>query len=144
MNDRHAFYAISRRGVLSLLSVILFAIAGCQATPEVVPVSGPHPPTTPEQVDIYQTGPKKYEVLAVLNVTVSPETQWDSNGNINDGFDRLKAEAAARGANGILLQASYGTYDYEVQAGYHGLFYNVPIRSTPKTAVFQAIWVLER
>ena len=111
--------------------------------PKVLPASGPHPALTPELVKIYQEQPKKYEQLGLMWVPVTPAMKWDENGDSTLGFETLKAQAAAKGANGVLLMADPGQYDMTVGAGYKGTFYRVPIKKEPRTAVVQAIFVLE-
>jgi hypothetical protein len=69
--------------------------------------------------------------------------RWDERGDADAGFDRLKADAAARGANGLLLQAPAGAADARVLAGYKGDYYQVPLQTKPRAAVAQAIYVLE-
>lgn len=131
MNVRTALIAVA-------LSVCL---AGCAS--EVVPTTS-HQPTDPSQVKIYQKAPAKYEELGEISVPVAGNARWDDKGDANAGFDRLRAEAAARGANGILLDPDSVNAQFEVTAGDRGQFYNVPMRSTPnRAAVAEAIYVHE-
>ena len=98
--------------------------------------------TTPEQVKIYQTAPKKYEPLAVLVLEIKPEYRWDHRGNANAAFDEMKRQAAALGANGLLLQAPPGQTTALALAGNYGEFYEVPMTTAkPRSAVAQAIYV---
>jgi hypothetical protein len=121
--------------------LVLIVVAGCG--PEVVPSSGPRAPTDPSQVSIYQKEPKRYEILGNVEVAVGGDVRWDSKGEANAGFERLKAQAAARGANGILLSGDSPEM-MRVVARYKGTWYQVPVRTeTPKTAVAKAIYVLE-
>jgi hypothetical protein len=124
------------------MSLALFVLAGC-ASHEVVPSSGPRAATTPAQVKIYQDFPKKYEELKVINLTITPEMKLDERASADAAFEALKAQAAAAGANGILLKVDAGTYDFLVTAGCKGTFYQVPARRSPKTAVVKAIFVLD-
>jgi hypothetical protein len=68
--------------------------------------------------------------------------KWDERGNADLGFDRLLADAAKLGANGLLMAADPGPDAKLVLAGYHGVFYQLPLRGTPPTAVAQAIYVI--
>jgi hypothetical protein len=129
---------------LLLGSVIALLLAGCASNPKVLPTTGPHPPTTPDQVQLYQAAPSEYEVIDVVYAPITPGVHWDDQGNADAGFDKLKADAAAVGANGLLLTAPPGTSDLTVIAGYHGMMFKVPIRSQPKAAVCQAIWVVKQ
>jgi hypothetical protein len=128
-----------------ILAVNLGALvlAGC-ASHEVVPSSGPRPATTPEQVKIYQDHPNRYEQLRLIAMEVTPEMGWDERGHADAAFDALKAQAAAAGANGLLLAANPGDFDLLVTAGYRGTFYQVPMRRNPRTAVAQAVFVLKQ
>ena len=46
---------------------------------------------------------KLVTVLGVVSLPVGPDAKWDTRGNADRGFDRLKEMAAQRGANGLLL-----------------------------------------
>jgi hypothetical protein len=92
----------------------------------VVPSSGPRPPTNPKDVAIYPKEPKKYEKLGVVEVPVGGDVRWDEKGESTAGFEKLKAGAAARGANGILLTSPTADSKQFVVAGYKGTFYQVP------------------
>jgi hypothetical protein len=74
---------------------------------------------------------------------VTGEVRWDARGDANAGFEQLKAQAANKGANGVLLVADPGESDIAVTAGYMGTFYQVPVKENPRTAVAQAIYVIE-
>ena len=123
--------------VLSMAAVIL---TGCAS--EVVQPTGPRNPTTPDQVKIYQKAPKRYELIGSVEVPVGGDVRWDSRGEANAGFDKLKAAAAARGANGLLLEGDDPQMT-RVVAGYHGTWYQVPVRAKPDTAVGKAIYVIK-
>ena len=126
---------------LRVACAMLFAvIAGCG--PTVVPPTT-HAPTTPDQVNIYAAPPQKYEVLGMVTVPISGEVQWDDKGDANAGFERLKAAAAAKGANGILLQAPNDPLGAHVMAGYQGKYYQVPLQTNPRAAMAEAIWVVK-
>lgn len=129
---------------LLLVSLILLLASGCASKPEVVASSGPRNPTSTDQVKIYQKAPKKYEALGVVSVAPSDRVRWDKRGNADEGFEQLKAQAAARGANGLLLQPEEGSgVNQRILAGYRGEYYEVPVRVEPRAAVAQAIWVLD-
>jgi len=123
--------------------VVASAVGGC-AKSQVVPSAGPREATTPAQVKIYEKAPKKYEVLGALNVPISGDVRWDARGDADAGFERLRTDAAALGANGVLLQAPAGAADTLVLAGDKGVYYQVPMqtKTNPRAAVAQAIWVL--
>src|SRR5215210_2048468 len=93
---------MAMRVTLAVSTFVLFLAIGCAAKPEIVPSAGPRPPTQAEQVKIYQKQPLRYEKLGVVSLTVPGDAKWDEGGNFDAAFDNLKAQAAARGANGLL------------------------------------------
>ena len=124
---------------------VLLPLGGCASKPEIVPSSGPRTPTSAMQVKIYEKAPKKYEMLGTVTVTREEGARWDEKGDANAAFDTAKSKAAALGANGLLLSAAAGEFEYRATAGYHGKFYQVPVRGRQGAAVgvMQAIYVLE-
>ena len=130
---------------LSFAMTSLLPLGGCASKPEIVPSSGPRSPTSASQVTLYEKQPKKYEVLGSVTVSRAEGARWDEKGDANAAFDAAKAKAAALGANGLLMAANSGEYTYLATAGYHGKFYQVPVRGRQGAAVgvMQAIYVLE-
>jgi hypothetical protein len=134
---------IVRQLIAALLSITICVISPAGCGSQVVPSTASHPPTDPSQVKIYPKQPKKYEVLGLVEVPVGGDVRWDNRGDANAGFEKLRAGAAARGANGLLMSDGAGNANM-VLAGYRGTFYQVPIKlGTPNIAVAQAIYVLE-
>jgi hypothetical protein len=89
---------------ISLLSPLLafVAIAGC-ATSHVM-IGRARPPISPDQVQIYLHPPStNYEEIALLDTSSKGSFSITAQGKTNAVIDRLKAEAAKLGANGILL-----------------------------------------
>ena len=127
---------------IAAVVIACMVLAGC-ASHEVVPSSGPRKSTTPGEVKLYQKHPQRYEDLGAVVVAITPDMRWDDRGDAPAVFEALKAQAAQRGANGVLLQIPATSYEYLVTAGYDGKFYQVPARRVPKTAMGQAIFVLE-
>jgi hypothetical protein len=128
--------------VLSLAAVAFAGGMGC-STSHVVPASGDRPPTNAKDVKLYTNEPKKYEKLGTVEVPVGGDVRWDSNGDATPGFEKLKAAAAAKGANGILLLPGKSQVE-SVVAGYKGKFYQVPLRrGTPSAVVVEAVFVIE-
>ncbi len=121
--------------------VSTFVAALCSCGPVVVPSSGPRAPTTPDDVKIYQKKPARYEDLGLITLAITPDLGWDTNGDANAAFNQMKAKAAALGANGLLLDVDPSNYNILTQAGYHGVFYQVPMKN--KTAFNEAIFVLK-
>jgi hypothetical protein len=96
---------------LALAVLTFVAIAGC-ATSHVM-VGKARPPISPDQVQIYLHPPtSKYEEIAVLDTSSKGSFSITAQGKTNAVVDRLKAEAAKLGANGILLS---GVGDQDVR-----------------------------
>ena len=126
-----------------LMTCVLTMLVGC-ASHTVVPSAGPRKPTSPQDVRVYQKHPKQYEQLGKVIVNVTPEMKWDERGDSTAGFEALKAQAAALGANGVLLTIPAADYEYLVTVGYQGTFYQLPMRREPRTIVAEAVFVLEQ
>lgn len=129
--------------IRAFLLVAAFGFAaGCAS--EVVPSpAGGRKPTQPSEVKVYQSQPKKYELLGTVEVPVGGDVRWDEHGDATPGFEKLRAEAASHGANGLLLTVD-GANTATVTAGYKGTFYQVPVRTgQPSTAMARAIYVLK-
>jgi hypothetical protein len=128
----------------ALVILVAFVGSGC-ASPKVVPTTK-HDPTTPGSVQIYQKPPAKdYEILGTVTLKQSDRYKWDERGNADAAFDELKRQAAAMGANGLLMDAPKDASDARVTAGYHGEFYQIPVKlPRPVTAFATAIFVHEK
>jgi hypothetical protein len=93
-----------------LLTASTFAVAlaiatlsGC-ATSHVL-VGQARPPTSPDQVRLYLRPPaSKYEEIALVDTSSRGGFAFSAQGKTDVVIDRLRAEAAKLGANGILLQ----------------------------------------
>ena len=120
---------------------LLFAAIGCQS--EIVASKGPRPATAPTSVIVYQKQPQKYEILGSIVLPITTDMNWDANGNATAAFDRMRAQAAALGANGLLLTLPDGDFDYKITAGDHNKFYQLCMLQSPKEVVAQAIYMLE-
>jgi hypothetical protein len=130
--------------VKSAIALAMLFVAGCKSGPEIVPSSGPRPATSTDEVKIYPKPPLRYERLGVVSIPATREYPWDDRGNADEGFERLKAEAAKRGANGLLLVVDRDQFYGRVLVGYKDTFYEVPYRLKPeKAAVAEAIYVLK-
>ncbi len=129
---------IFSRPVILLLTTLL-ALPGCA---KVIPTAGTRMPSDPARIKLYQRPPHaNYEFLGTISLVITPEMKWNENGDSTKSFEVLKAKAAALGANAILFHEEKGHYDYEVGAGYKGVYYRVAIKTGPKTAVAEAIFV---
>jgi hypothetical protein len=128
----------------SIILLALMGLLGPVSCSEVVSTSGPHPAISGDAVKIYSKPPGKYEVLGVVTLALTKEMGWTDDGDGTEAFDRLKAQAGAMGANGLLLKLDNSTYDYQLGEGYHGKSYDVAIKNDPKTAMAKAIFVISK
>src|SRR5688572_30225632 len=137
---RGPFRFLAAASAYAVAAVMLVGVSGggC-AKPEVVATT-PHEATLPEKVRIYQKPPaKKYELLGIVTATRAEGARWDDRGDANMAFDTMLKKAAAKGANGLLMEAEGHTA--RVTAGYHGEFYQVPVRGNPPEGMAQAIYI---
>jgi len=126
---------------LAFFATLLVAVlVGCSSS-KVVPTT-PHSPTTPETVKIYQEAPKEYQMLKRIEIPVTEGIRWDDKGDSVKGFAEMKAQAAALGANGVLLWARPDEQSFTATVGDGTQYYEVPMK-LPRTAVVWAIYVLE-
>ena len=63
---------MKRSMAVAAFAVLGVLMGGCSSPPEVVPSKGVRPPTSMDQVQIYQKPPQKYEILGTI---VEPITQ---------------------------------------------------------------------
>jgi hypothetical protein len=86
----------------ALLSLLVSTLSAC-ATSHVM-VGQARPPISPDQVQIYLHPPAgKYVEIALLDSSSKGSFALGARGKTNAVINRLKAEAASLGANGILL-----------------------------------------
>jgi hypothetical protein len=84
--------------------VALAALSGCVSSHVIV--GKVRPPISPDQVQLYLHPPAgKYEEVALLDSSSKHSFSFTAQGKTNAVIERLKAEAAKLGANGILLNA---------------------------------------
>src|SRR5260221_14192554 len=90
--------------VSAIATALTFAaLAGC-VTSHVMVGQAP-PPISPDQVQIYLRPPaNKYVEIALLDTSSKGAFAFSAQGKTDAVMERLKAEAAKLGANGILLQ----------------------------------------
>ncbi len=90
--------------ITPLLAVGLAAglFAGCAGSSARL-VGPARPAVSPAEVRIYRTAPPRYQEIAVLDATSNPRFFHGSAEGEADAIERLKAEAARLGANGVLL-----------------------------------------
>ena len=90
------------RSMLLLATVV--ALASC-STSQVL-VGKQRPPISADQVKIYLHAPAKYEEIALLEASSRNSLAMTQQGKMNKVISRLKDDAVALGANGILMQGT--------------------------------------
>ncbi len=98
-----------------LVASLLVILAGC-ATSHVM-VGNARPAISPGQVKIYLHPPEKYEEIAILDTSSQGSFSFTQQGKMDSVVERLKAEAAKLGANGILLESTGDRYGGSVSTG---------------------------
>jgi len=78
-------------------------LAGCSTSSHVL-IGKARPPISPEQVRVYVQPPARYEQIASLSANSTASLALTGQQNMDKAMERMKAEAAKVGANGILLQ----------------------------------------
>jgi hypothetical protein len=97
--------------------ITLAALSGCATS--YVMVGQARPPISPDQVQIYLHPPaNKYSEIALLDTSSKGSFAITAQGKTNVVMDRLKAEAAKLGANGILLEGVGDQAGGSVGTGY--------------------------
>ena len=128
-----------------VFALLVVATAGCASTSKVM--LGPaRPPIAAEAVRVYEDPPARYEEIARLE-TDSP-IGFGTPGQTDSAIARLRREAAALGATGVLLLGvdtvrppvgvSVGT---GVVRRHLGVFGSVGVPTSQRRAVGVAIWV---
>jgi len=79
-------------------------LLGACASPAPVIVGAKRPPIDPSQVKIYMSPPPLYEDVAMLNASSSSVLTMGGPQQMNKIVDEMKKEAAALGANGVILE----------------------------------------
>ncbi len=131
---------------VSLLLALALA-AGCASTSKVM--LGPaRAPVAAEAVRVYVDPPARFEEIARLETESA--VGFGTPGQTDSAIARLRREAAALGANGVLLLGvdtvappvgvSVGT---GIARRHVGIFGSVGIPTSQRRAVGVAIWVLE-
>jgi hypothetical protein len=80
-------------------------ICGCAT--RTIMVGQPRPPISPEAVRVYQVPPRHFERIAIINSSAGTSWIFPDRPSMEQGISHLREEAAALGANGILLEGVY-------------------------------------
>src|SRR2546423_7752221 len=65
------------------------------------------PPINPEAVRVYRAPPRHFERIAIIDSPAGTSWIFPDRPSMDLGISRLREQAAALGANGILLQRVY-------------------------------------
>jgi hypothetical protein len=100
-----SYYGMRSSLRLSVAILAGFLLASCGTN---VTMLGPaRPAISPAAVRIYQVPPRHFEQIAIINSSAGTTWIFPNHDSLNDAFVDLRNEAAALGANGVLLQAVY-------------------------------------
>jgi hypothetical protein len=88
------------KSILSLAAGLTLALASCASTHKTM-LGAARPAIAVEQVRVYQAPPRRFEEIAQLEARSG--TGFGTQGQTNAAIERLRREAAALGANGVLL-----------------------------------------
>lgn len=111
-----------RATALLIAAALACAAAACSTSSHVL-IGTARPAISPEGVRVYYKPPPKYEEIATLHATSQSSLAITSQQNMDKAIQRMKAEAARLGANGILLQNVYDTQSGSIGAGGGGTSY---------------------
>lgn len=108
---------VTRRRIVKnvLLCSVLLLLAACQSSH--VLVGAPRPPIDPSEVKVYLQPPNQYEQVALLEASSAASGAFTRQQKTDKVISRLKAEAAALGANGVLMQGMGNEYAGSVGTG---------------------------
>jgi len=98
---------IAMKHLLCAAAAILIAsfISGCATH---VTIIGPaRPAISPAAVRVYEAPPRHYEQIAIINSSAGTTWLFPDRDSLDDAIADLRREAAALGANGVLLQQVY-------------------------------------
>lgn len=112
------------RSRLLLVPVVLIGLSsllmsGCSSSSAVV-VGEVRPAIPPEQVIIYREPPAEYEEIAMIEATSKASMTFSEQAKMDVMLERLKAEAAKLGANGVLLEMTGDEHSGAVSVGTGG------------------------
>ena len=93
---------MQRNFLIFSCALALLVLSGCASTSRTI-VGQLRPAISPASVRIYTTPPKRYDEIAILDATSGGSLAQSSVAGTEEAIQRLKEEAAALGANGVLL-----------------------------------------
>jgi hypothetical protein len=98
-------------GMRPLVSTASALVAACLisacGTTRTIMVGQARPAISPGAVRVYEAPPRHYERIAIINSSGGTSWIFSDRGSMETAIARLCEEAAALGANGVLLQQVY-------------------------------------
>ena len=104
------------RSALLSLCALAVLVSGCATSSHVV-TGAVRAPISPEDVQIYSQPPGRYEEIGRLEASSRGGFRFSDQGKMDKVIERLKAEAAKLGANGVLLQSTENRVSGSVGTG---------------------------
>ena len=92
---------VSRFLLFGALSSVIFA---CGSTSHVL-IGTPRTPVALGEVRVYSEPPANYETIAMISASSRNSLSFGDQAKMDKAMQRLREDAAALGANGVLLQA---------------------------------------
>jgi hypothetical protein len=84
---------------------VVCLVCGCATRPIIV--GQPRAPISPEAVRVYRVPPRHFERIAIIDSPAGTSWIFPDRPSMELGISRLREQAAALGANGILLERVY-------------------------------------
>jgi hypothetical protein len=91
--------------ICAATTAVACLICGCATRPIIV--GQVRPPISPEAVRVYRAPPRHFERIAIINSSAGSTWIFPDRLSMELGISRLREQAAALGANGILLERVY-------------------------------------
>lgn len=91
-----------KKPIVLIFSILIFV--SCASSH--ILVGTPRVPIDPSKVKIYIDPPAKYEKVAIIEASSKNSWTFTDQGKMSKVVERLKNEAAALGANGILFEGA--------------------------------------
>ncbi len=90
-----------RNSLLPVLAIVAMALlAGCTSSSHIM-IGSTRAPVDPSTVQLYVEPPATFETIAIIDVETG--AGWNKQGSTDIVVERMREEAAALGANGIIL-----------------------------------------
>lgn len=107
-------------------AVLAVVLSACSTTSHVM-LGQARAPVPVEQVVLYRSPPQHYAEIALIKSSSRHSWTVTEQGKLNKAIERMKAEAAALGANGLLLQSTQDEVSGSLGTGSSGVSGNVGI-----------------